>query len=242
MKQDISDYLEGLSGATKHALARIPFIGEILNAYETFSRSKFDREVRQFLKYIDNKVEDINALFSEAWLKTDEGQQFAWKVVDSALDTQMEDKQELFVNALINGIRKPKVSQLEKLKFIDILRHLSRASLMVLADMHNMFKDKVRGPGRKPKGNPPYPVVDPSDIARKLASKYNPYLVMACIHEMVSEGLFSNIAEWSENKPGSGIVSQGFADALSYNHFTAKFVEFITLRETQEGCDENLSK
>ena len=55
----------------------------------------------------------------------------------------MEDKQELFINALINGVRDKETSNLEKLKFIDILRHLSLASLMILADMHSIFKNKV---------------------------------------------------------------------------------------------------
>lgn len=242
MKEHHSDYLDAACGAGKHAFSRIPIVGEALAGYETYRRSKFDREVRQFLNYLDSKVDDVNALFSGEWLRTEDGEQFARKVVDAALDAQMEDKQELFVNALINGVREPQLSQLQKLQFVDILRHLSRASLMVLADMHNMFKDKVRGPGRAPEGNPPYPVLDPVSVARNLCSKYNPYHVMACIHEMESEGLFSNIAEWRESKPGSGMVPQGFNDALSYNHFTASFVEFITLRNPRGRDDENSSK
>ena len=171
MKDDVSDYLDAASGAGKHALSRIPIVGEALAGYETYRRSKFDREVRQFLNHLDSKVEDVNALFSGEWLRTKDGEQFAWKVVDAALDAQMEDKQELFVNALINGVKEAQLSQLQKLQFVDILRHLSRASLMVLADMHNMFKDKVRGPGRAPEGNPSYPVVDPVSVATDLSSK-----------------------------------------------------------------------
>jgi hypothetical protein len=233
MKEDLSDYMEGVGGAAKHFLSRAPVVGEAIAGYEGYKRAKFDRQVCSFRTYIEQKIEDIGALFSGDWLQTEDGQQFVRKVIDSALDAQMEDKQELFVNALINGIQNAEISQLEKLKFVDILRHLSCAALMVLADMHNMFKDKVRGPGRTPQGNPPYPCVEPSAIATSLAGKYDPYLVVACIHEMESEGLFSNIAEWREDKPGSGIVPQGFDQGLSYNHFTARFVEFVTLRQGQ---------
>jgi len=38
------------------------------------------------------------------------------KIFDSAFDTQMEDKQELFVNALINGVQDKETTSLEKLK------------------------------------------------------------------------------------------------------------------------------
>jgi hypothetical protein len=235
MTEDLSDSMEGITAAAEHFLSRLPVVGEAIAGYETYKRAKFDRQVCNFLTYLQQKVEDVGSLFSGDWLQTEEGQQFVRKVIDSALDVQMEDKQELFVNTLINGIRDPQISQLEKLKFVDILRHLSRASLMVLADMHNIFKDKVRGTGRKPQGNQPYPCVDPVAIAKSLAGKYNPYLVMACIHEVGGEGLFSNIAEWREDKPGSGIVPQGFNEALSYNHFTAKFVEFVTLKQKKES-------
>lgn len=235
MKESLPDCIEGIAGAAEHFLSKVPVLGETIKGYEKYKRAKFDREICNFLAYLDKKVDDITALFSDEWLQTEDGQQFAWKVIDSALDAQMEDKQELFVNVLINGIQKTEMSQLEKLKFVDILRHLSRSSLMVLAEMHKMFKDQVRGPGRSPQGNPPYPCVDPIAITKNLVGKYDPYLVMACIHEMESEGLFSNIAEWREDKPGSGIVPNGFNEALSYNHFTAKFVEFVTLKQKGEG-------
>ena len=233
MKEELSNYEEGVAGAGEHLLSRILGVGGVIAGYEAYKQGKFNRQVCNFLAYLEQKVEDIGSLFSADWLQTQDGQQFVRKVIDSALDAQMEDKQELFVNALINGIQNAEISQLEKLKFVDILRHLSRAALMVLADMHKMFKHKVRGPGRTPQGNPPYPCVEPSAIATSLAGKYDPYLVVACIHEMESEGLFSNIAQWREDEPGSGIVPQGFDEGLSYNHFTAKFVEFVTLRQRQ---------
>jgi hypothetical protein len=227
MTHELSDCLEGASGVAKHILSRVPCVGELIAGHEAYNRARFDREVRQFLAYLDQRVEDVGALLSEDWLKTEEGQQFAWKVVDSALDAQLEDKQDLFANALINGIKNAELSQLEKLKFVDILRRLSRASLMVLAEMHNMFKNQVRGPGRKPIDNQPYPVVNPINIATALVGKYDPFLVDACICEIQSEGLFSNIAEWRRDQPSTRLVPQGIADGLTYNHFTATFVEFI---------------
>lgn len=92
-----------------------------------------------------------------SWLKPKKGVQFIRKVFDAALDEQLQDKQEYFINAMINGVN-PNIPPLEKLKFIDILRHLSRSALIVLAEIHRMFKDQVRGPGRKPDPTQPYPL------------------------------------------------------------------------------------
>ena len=38
-------------------------------------------------------------IVTNEYLQTEEGQQFARKVFDSAFDAQLEDKQELFINA-----------------------------------------------------------------------------------------------------------------------------------------------
>lgn len=228
MTENMSDYSKGILGAIQHAASRMPVTGEIVAGYDVYNRARFEREVCRFLAYLDQKIEDMDAPLSKDWLKTEEGQQYARKVVDSALDAQMEDKQEWFANALINGIKNAELSQLQKLRFVDVLRHLSRASLMVSADMHKTFKDQVHGPGRKAVDNQPYPVVNPVNIATRLAGKYDPFLVDACIREMQSEGLFSHIAEWRRDRPGTRLVLQGINEGLTYNHLTATFVEFIT--------------
>jgi hypothetical protein len=143
----------------------------------------------------------------------------------------MEDKQELFINALVNGVRDKETSHLEKLKFVDILRHLSLASLMLLADMHQMFKSKVKGRGRPGPSIDGSPLVDPGQIAQELSDKYHPYLINASIYEMESQGLFSNIHEWRKSRDGKYISGTYFNNALSYTDFTFRFVEFITTRE-----------
>jgi hypothetical protein len=105
---------------------------------------------------------------------------------------------------------------------------LSRAALLILADMHKMFAAQVRGPGRKTDSMQPYPLVDPSRIAETLSDRYEPYLVAAAISEMESHGLFSNIGEWRKEPSGRHFSGGGFDTALCYTDFAAKFVEFIT--------------
>ena len=150
----------------------------------------------------------------------------------------MEDKQELFINALINGVLDKDISNLEKLKFVDILRHLSLAALMVLSDMHLLFKDRTKRPGKQDPAMSGSPLVDPNKIAEELEYKYHPYLVGASIYEMESQGLFSNIHEWRRTPDGRYASGTYFSDALSYTDFTFRFVEFISTKRIPRELSE----
>jgi hypothetical protein len=230
-KKDLS---KALLGTAKSALSLIPGLGQAIAGWDAYKKSSFDRNLKNTISYLTDKVDDFESFFSDDWIQSEEGQQFARKVFDSAFDAQMEDKQELFINALINGVQDKETSYLEKLKFIDILRHLSLASLMILADMHVMFKSRVKKPG--PSGSSVYssPLVDPSKIAYELGDKYHPYLINASIYEMESQGLFSNIHEWRKNHDGKYMSGPYFNDALAYTDYTFRFVEFITTREVYD--------
>ena len=97
------DLLQALGGITKSTLSKIPVLGELIAGFEAYKRSKFERYLKNIIEHLKDKIEDLNSLISSVWLNTEEGQQFARKVFDSAFDAQLEDKQELFINALING-------------------------------------------------------------------------------------------------------------------------------------------
>ena len=138
---------------------------------------------------------------------------------------------ELFINALINSPSGQSITQLEKLKFIDMLRHMSRASLMVLAEIHNLFKDQVRGPNRNIDPIQSFPAINATKLSEQLSDKFHPYLINSAVKEMEGQGLFSNIGDWQEGKNGKYKQVGGFASELCYTDFAARFVEFITLDE-----------
>ena len=222
------DLLAGLSATAKSALSLVPGLGQAISGWDAYNRSAFDRNVRKIIKHLSERIDNFDDFFQDEYLQTEKGQQFARKVFDAAFDAQLEDKQELFINALVNGIKNKTTPELEKLKFVDILRHLSRASLMILAEMHNMLINQVRGPSRQPDPTSSYPLVDPSSIAENLSEKYDPYLVTSSISEMESQGLFSRTGEWRKD-PVSGrqMPGGGFATEMCYTDFAARFVEFI---------------
>lgn len=238
---ELSDREKDLSKAglatIKSALSIIPGLGQALAGWDAYNRSIFERSIEKTFQYLSEKIDNIEDFCRQDFFQTEEGQQFARKVIDASLDPQLEDKQQLFINALISGANNKSISELEKLKFVDMLRYLSLASLMVLAEMHKKLIEQVRGPGRQPKPNSPYPLVDPTRIAENLSDEYDPYLVTSSISEMESQGLFSSTGEWikdlatRQSRPGGG-----FDTALSYTDFTARFVEFIWL-EPVKGID-----
>jgi len=224
------DALAALSETAKSTLSLIPGLGQAIAGWDAYKRSSSERNLRRVISHLQNKVEDLGSFCSDEWIQSEEGQQFARKVFDSAFDAQMEDKQELFINALINGVREKDVSNLEKLKFVDILRHLSLASLMILSDMNLIFEGKVKRPGKTDQALSGSPLVDRNKIAGELSDKYDPYLVNASIYEMESQGLFSNIHEWRKTPDGKYASGGYFHDALSYTDFTCRFVEFINTK------------
>jgi len=224
------DIIEGTKGAVKALIGRLPALGELISGYDAYRHAQFERETKEFLEVLESGLESLSEKPDFSWLSTPEGETFAYKVAESAIDAQIADKRELFSNALINGIRQKETDDLVKLKFIDVLRNLSKASLMILSEMHEFLSANVRGPGRVPPPNKPYPVVDTGDIVSKLRGKYDPYLIASAMWEMQSQGLFDQIAEWGGRYPDGSIHSEGgFSSALAYTDFTCRFVEFITL-------------
>jgi len=97
---------------------------------------------------------------------------------------------------------------------------MSLASLMVLSDMHNMYKDRTIRPGRPRNGTSGSIPIDKNKIAQELSDKYHPYLINSCLYEMESQGLFSNIHGWAKLPDGTFRSGSYFDSALTYTDFT----------------------
>lgn len=218
-----------LVGIIKSLASPVPVIGQVVAGYDSYKQSVFNRNAKKAIKHINEKVEDLPAFLESDWFQTEDGQQFSYKVFDAAIDAQLEDKQELFINALINGGTNHSISQLEKLKFVDMLRHMSRASLMVLAEMHKLFIGQVRGPNRQPDPIQSFPSVNATRLAEELSDKFHPYLINSAVSEMEGQGLFSTVGDWKKDTSGKYRQAGGFATELCYTDFAARFVDFITL-------------
>lgn len=172
------DLMKALSGTSKSVLSLIPGISQAIAGWDAYKRSSFERNLNKIISHLQNKVKNLELLFSSEWIKTQEGKRFSRKIFACALDAQIEDKQELFINALINGVIDKNLTYIEKLKYTDILRNLSLSAIMVLADINNLIQN-----------NNLTAVFDPNKVAEILGSKYDPHLVEASVDELRSQGV-----------------------------------------------------
>ena len=91
------DILEGLKGSFKALISRVPGLGEAVAGWDAYNRSRFERNVKKVFEHLTGKLDDIEGFFKQDYIKTEDGEQFVRKVFDAAFDTQLEDKQELFM-------------------------------------------------------------------------------------------------------------------------------------------------
>ena len=222
---------QALVAGLKTLAAEVPLLGLLFaprDAYEASQRVKYEYYSRHLLEYLSDQVQDLRKLFADPWLQTAEGQLFARKVVGCALDSQLEDKQQLFANVLIHGVVDQELPNLEKLKFVDVLRQLSRAALDVLAEMHPVYRDQVIRPGRPRDGRAAAPQIVIDDLIRRLSNKFHPFLIESAIAEMTSIGLFSRYSGWYRLPDGEYRTESYLERPIMYSDFTARFVEFIS--------------
>ncbi|HPD06218.1 MAG TPA: hypothetical protein PLJ75_13230, partial [Spirochaetota bacterium] len=138
-----------LGGMGKSLLSKFPIIGVLIEGYDSYKSYQNDRLIKKALKNLSDRIEEIEKICHDDWIKTQDGKIFVYKIMDCILDSQLEDKQEYFINTLINGINDKQLSTLDKYNFIDILRKLSKNSLIILSELYNLYKDVVRIPGRE---------------------------------------------------------------------------------------------
>lgn len=215
------DIKQGFTAAGKSLLCKVPVLKQIIVGYDSYKENAYKRNLGKLLSQLENNVENVIQVFEDDWVKTDDGILFCNKVLDSALDAQLEEKQELFINALINGINNKEIIFLEKLKFVDILRHASLLSLMVLADMQSIFKRPSSGQQ-----------IQPERVAENLSNKYAPYSILGAIQELAGYGLFSNVTDWGKISGTDKERSLGYYPdgTIAYTRYTTKFIDFITLK------------
>lgn len=211
-------------GAVKALLARFPFLGEIIASYDAYREKQFELYVGRFLASISEQVSSLE----RERLQTPEGQQFVRKVFDCAVDGQLEDRHQLFANALVNGIQDKELANLEKLKFVDMLRQLSLASLVVLRGLHKQFEGELRHTPDQRRLRGALQVSDTKVIETVGGDQLDPFLVESALRELKAVGLLSRFTHFRRASDGKLQVDSYTSDDVFYSDFTARFVEFIS--------------
>lgn len=95
MRQEIhyvtkgKDIVEGAKGAGKALIGRLPVLNELISGYDAYRHAQFERETKEFLEVLESDIESLSDKLDCSWLSTPEGETFAYKAVESAIDAQL---------------------------------------------------------------------------------------------------------------------------------------------------------
>jgi hypothetical protein len=185
---------------------------EAVNAYR---ESMEQQQLKDFQERVNAKLDQIEA--NSQWYASPEGTEFVKKVVATGLNVEYCDKIDFFTNAIVNG---PNLGndQAKRLKFVELIRSLSRSALQVLITLVN--------PSFRSHGNSPEALAG----AAATALGWDPALVLACIHELAALGVMSSVSTWREGDlSGQWEPHQYYSSGIpSINCLTRDFVKFIS--------------
>jgi len=186
-------------GATIATIKRIPVLGELIEGIQKYEENIAEQQRRIFLEVLRDRVDDLETYFTDPWYSTSEAQEFMKKTVASALNAEYTDKVKFFVNMLANA--KQDLEQMERLKFVELIRQLSKPALKVLA-LAAQLSGTIVG------------LKDIKQIKGNAVSKLNldGLLVDSCIDELFSVGVLSQ---------------QHLKARAGYTAFTQRFVDFL---------------
>jgi hypothetical protein len=190
----------------------MPGIGAIIEAYRSYKTKIQEINLKHFLEDLFEKTKKNSGIFDHEYYKTEEGRQFSAKIFETAIESQYFEKIDFFVNALING--KDDYANYERLRFIEIIKSLSKPSLYVLSTMVDNYH----------KLNEKIPNIQ--SISKMIGM--DPFLVDSCIHEIKAQGIISENIGWGG--PGNQRISIASGES-GVTAFTIKFEKFITINE-----------
>ncbi len=222
------EIMAAVAGAAKAALTlSVPLLGIPFSAYEERAQRRTEKEFEEYQAEVRAKLERLETKTRAEWARTPEGQSFAEKVIDAALDVQQSGKRRYFCNALINGFCSDDLTYVVGLKFADILRGLSLAALAVLTELHRRYGPATTDPRQRIHTST---YIAQESVAREVSAKLglDPYMVESAVAELVAAGLFSSVRSWTKDAAGVPVSSGGYAkEGPIYTEFTERFVQFI---------------
>jgi hypothetical protein len=192
----------------KELVTDIPVIGPLIEGIKAYHESIEEQQRESFIKEIADRLTALEA--NAAWYSSEEGQSFVKKVVASALNAEYADKLNYLANALVNGpILESNAA--ERLKFVEMIRHLSKPALDLLAVA-------VKNPaGRE--------IVDGGEFA--VALEWPPELADACVRELASAGALSSVSKWYKAEQVYRPQDHGMAQVM-LTDLTRRFAAFIS--------------
>lgn len=203
---------KGISEAVIQAIELVPGLASLIESVRAYQECIDDQQREIFIRELEKRVSHQEATFKDPWYQTVEGQEIVKKLAASALNAEYADKVEYFAKALLNASMD--IGQDKKLKFIEILRQISKPALKVLAAEKQLHEERGRSWSSQ---------VELGPLVTK--TSLEAHLVEACIKELYSLGVFSSATSF--NKEGD--KSTGFETGTpAFVGFTDEFIRFIS--------------
>lgn len=205
-QKEISPTKAALFEGSIETIKIIPGIAILIEPLRKYKETIEKNQIQKFLKFIDDKIKYLEKYAKIEWYSSEEGREFVEKLVATALNAEYTDKMVYFRNLFINASTN-NIEQIEKLKFIETTAHLSKASLIILAAAKEI---------RTKSGVHFVRQIDSIANIDKIINitNFNKDLVLGCINELYSEGVFN-----SNHYPSGTVV---------YSDLTEKFVCFLS--------------
>jgi len=127
------------------------------------------------------------------------------------LNSEYNDKIDYFANAFINSAQE--FNQFQRLKFIEVLKIVSKPALIVLSKEYELQNQRT--------------INDTGEVNLPALIKnldMDPHLIESCVKELYNIGVFSSVIEYSESGNKKSYFQSGTS---AYTEFTERFIEFI---------------
>lgn len=201
----------GISEGLIEAVKLVPGLGILIEGVRKYHETIQEEQKKEFVSAISERLEVLEEAFLKEWYDTPEGIETTKKIVATALNAEFSDKMEYFANALFNSPQD--FEQVERLKFIEILRNVSKPALIILEAESRLHKQRGAYYSAQ---------VLIKDLVRE--TKLDPFLVETCVTELYSLGVFSSTTDYSLDGTQSRMFSNG---TPAFTEFTKKFIKFI---------------
>ena len=195
-----------LSDVTIELAKQIPGLSILIEGLRSYKNTIEENQRIQFLRSLEERIEYIQKYVKIEWYATVDGREFLQKLVAAALNAENIDKINYFVNMLLNSTTTD-IQQIEKVKFIEMTAHLSKAALTVLAAANKIHTG--RGPRYSRQIDGPSSIKEIIEI-----TGFSDDLVSSCINELYSEGTFNSI-EFSTGTAAFRPITERFVNFLN---------------------------
>ena len=203
---------EAIKEASIELFKKIPGLSLLIEGARKYKEYAENEQKKELLILLEKRIIKLEKGFNEDLYNSNEAKIYLKKLISTALNPEYADKLEFFANMLINT--KMDYSQMERLKYVEMVRQLSKPALVVLDAANRLYKPASSS-------EPPTSIV-PNQIAEETG--FNLTFINVLISELYELGVFNPYVV----VPGKGIRNVSNREGIAaYTEYSERFSDFI---------------